>query len=171
MSEGRKRADDVFYLGPDFKNPCFFVEAKKPSVEIANKDSYFQALRYGWNGGTPLAVLTDFEQFHILDSRARPDIDTALSRAVQKYHYTDYADRDKFGAIYWLFSREAVAAGGLKTYVASQMPKAPASSSSAACSTAATRALMRASCASLTSTAGHSPAPSTLQTPLWTARR
>ena len=125
MSEGRKRADYAFYLGPDFKNPCFFVEAKKPSVDIANKNSYFQAIRYGWNGGTPLAVLTDFEQFHILDCRARPDIDTALSRAVQKYYYTDYADRDKFGAIYWLFSREAVAVGGLETYVASQMPKAP----------------------------------------------
>jgi adenine-specific DNA-methyltransferase len=124
MSEGRKRADYAFYLGPDFKNPRFFVEAKKPSVEIANRDSYFQALRYGWNGGTPLAVLTDFEQFHVLDCRARPDVDTALARALQKYHYTEYADRDKFGAIYWLFSREAVAAGGLEKYVAERMPKA-----------------------------------------------
>jgi adenine-specific DNA-methyltransferase len=125
MSEGKKRADYAFYLDPDFQNPRFFVEAKKPSVEIANKDSYFQAIRYGWNGGTPLAVLTDFEQFHVLDCRARPEIDTALSRAVQKYHYSDYADRDKFGAIYWLFSREAVAAGALDRYVQTQMPKAP----------------------------------------------
>ena len=125
MSEGKKRADYAFYLDPDFKNPRFFVEAKKPSVEIANKDSYFQAIRYGWNGGTPLAVLTDFEQFHVLDCRARPDIDTALSHAVQKYHYTEYGDRDKFGAIYWLFSREAVAAGELDKYVAERMPKAP----------------------------------------------
>ena len=125
MSEGRKRADYAFYLGPDFKNPRFFVEAKKPSADIANKDSYFQAIRYGWNGGTPLAVLTDFEQFHVLDSRARPDIDTALTHAVQTFHYTEYADRDKFGAIYWLFSREAVAAGRLEAFVQTQMPKAP----------------------------------------------
>ncbi len=123
MVEGRKRADYAFFLNPDYKNPKFFVEAKKPSVAIANKDSYFQAIRYGWNAGTPLAVLTDFEQFHILDSRGKPDIDTALSHAVQKYHYSDYKDRDKFGAIYWLFSREAVAAGALETY-ARQMPKA-----------------------------------------------
>ena len=123
MAEGRKRADYAFYLSPDYKNPKFFVEAKKPSVDIANKDSYFQAVRYGWNAGTPLAVLTDFEQFHILDSRGKPDIDTALSRAVQKYHYSDYKDRDKFGAIYWLFSREAVAAGALDTYT-KLMPKA-----------------------------------------------
>ncbi len=125
MSEGRKRADYAFYLGPDFKNPRFFVEAKKPSVDIANKGSYFQAVRYGWNAGTPLAVLTDFEQFHVLDCRARPDIETALARAVQTYHYSDYADRDKFGAIYWLFSRAAVAAGELDKYVATRMPKAP----------------------------------------------
>ncbi len=55
MSEGRKRADYAFYLDPDFQNARFFVEAKKPSVDIANKDSYFQAIRYGWNGGTPRA--------------------------------------------------------------------------------------------------------------------
>ena len=122
MIEGRKRADYAFYLDPDFQNPRFFVEAKKPSVEIANKDSYFQTIRYGWNGGTPLSILTDFEQFHVLDCRARPDIDTSLSRAVQKYNYMDYVDRDKFGAIYWLFSREAVAAGALDAYIA-QMPK------------------------------------------------
>ncbi len=101
------------------------MEAKKPSVDLASKDNYFQAIRYGWNGGTPLAVLTDFDQFHILDSRARPAIDTALSHAVQTYHYTDYADRDKFGAIYWLFSREAVAGGRLEAFVQTQMPKAP----------------------------------------------
>ena len=43
---------------------------------------------------------------------------------MQKYHYSEYADRDKFGAIYWLFSREAVAAGRLEAYVQTQMPKA-----------------------------------------------
>ncbi len=113
MSEGRKRADYAFYLAPDFKNVKFFVEAKKPSVDIATKQSYFQAIRYGWNGGTPLAVLTDFEQFHVLDCRTRPDIETALQNQTgPKFHYTDYADRDKFAELYWLFSREAEARRG-----------------------------------------------------------
>ena len=43
---------------------------------------------------------------------------------MQKCHYTEYADRDKFGAIYWLFSCEAVAAGALEKHVGG-MPKAP----------------------------------------------
>ena len=45
MSEGRKRADYAFALAPDYKAVRFFVEAKKPGVEIENKDSDFQAVR------------------------------------------------------------------------------------------------------------------------------
>ena len=126
MSEGRKRADYAFYLAPEYKNVKFFVEAKKPSVDIANKQSYFQAIRYGWNGGTPLAVLTDFEQFHVLDCRSRPDIETSLQhQAGPKFHYTEYADRDKFAELYYLFSRPAVATGSLETFLRDHMPKSP----------------------------------------------
>ena len=82
--------------------------------DIATEDNYFQTIRYGWNSETPLAVLTDFEQFHVLDCRYKPDIDTALNRCVAKYHYTEYIDREKFAEIYWLFSREAVADGSLE---------------------------------------------------------
>ena len=82
--------------------------------DIATADNYFQTIRYGWNSETPLAVLTDFEQFHVLDCRYKPDIDTALNRPVAKYHYSDYIDREKFAEIYWLFSREAVADGSLE---------------------------------------------------------
>ena len=39
---------------------------------------------------TPLAVITDFEQFHVLDCRFKADIKTALNRAVRQYHYRDY---------------------------------------------------------------------------------
>lgn len=125
MSEGRKRADYSFSLAPDFQTVRFFVEAKKPSVDIRSPDSYFQAIRYGWNGQTPLAVLTDFEQLHILDCRAKPQIDTALEAAVKQYHYTDYADPAKFGEIYWLWSREAVADHSLENFVADHLKRAP----------------------------------------------
>lgn len=123
MSEGRKRADYSFSLAPDFQTVRFFVEAKKPSVDIRNRDSYFQTIRYGWNGQTPLAVLTDFEQFHLLDCRGKPQIDTALEAAVRQYHYTDYADPAKFGEIYWLLSREAVAAQSLETFAADHLKR------------------------------------------------
>jgi len=118
----QRRADYAFYLGPSFHDVRFFVEAKKPSVDIATNENYFQLIRYGWNSETPLAVLTDFEQFHILDCRYRPDVDVALNRAVAKYHYTHYTKREKFAEIYWLFSREAVADGSIEKR-ARELPK------------------------------------------------
>lgn len=110
----RGRADYAFYLKPNFHDVKFFVEAKKPAVDIATNESCFQLIRYGWNSGTPVAVLTDFEQLHILDCRYRPHMDTALSRTVAKYHYSEYTDRAKFEKIYWWFSREAVADGSIE---------------------------------------------------------
>ena len=111
---GQRRADYAFHLAPNFRDPRFFVEAKKPHGDIATAENYFQTIRYGWNSGTALAVLTDFEQFHVIDCRYKPDLETALHRAVAKFHYSDYADLEKFARIYWLFSREAVVAGSLE---------------------------------------------------------
>ncbi len=110
---GQRRADYAFHLAPNFRDVSFFVEAKKPHGDIATADNYFQTIRYGWNTETPLAVLTDFNQFHVLDCRYKPDIATALHRRVARYHYSEYFDRKKFAEIYWLFSHEAVADGSL----------------------------------------------------------
>ena len=121
-ASGQRRADYAFFLVPNFRDVRFFVEAKKPYGDIATKENYFQVIRYGWNSETPLAVLTDFEQFHVIDCRYKPDVDTALNRAVAKFHYSDYANAEKFKEIYWLFSREAVAAGSLEKR-AQEMPK------------------------------------------------
>ena len=119
---GQRRADYAFYLRPNFRDVRFFVEAKKPHGEIATRENYFQTIRYGWNSATPLAVLTNFEQLHLLDCRYRPDVDTALNRYAAKYHYSEYTDRKKFAEIYWLFSREAVADGSLEKR-AKELPK------------------------------------------------
>ena len=119
---GQRRADYAFYLAPNFRDPCFFVEAKKPHGDIATKENYFQLIRYGWNSQTSLAVLTDFEQFHVLDCRYKPDLDTALNRYVARYHYSDYTNKKKFAEIYWLFSHEAVEGGSLEKR-AKELPK------------------------------------------------
>jgi type I restriction-modification system DNA methylase subunit len=111
---GQRRADYAFHLKPSFEDVRFFVEAKKPFGEIATPQNYFQVNRYGWGKGTPLAVLTDFEQLHIIDCRCRPDIEHSIHRGVAKYHYRELTDRAKFAQVYWLFSREAVAAGSLE---------------------------------------------------------
>ena len=114
MGGSQRRADYAFYLAPKFHDVRFFVEAKKPAVEIEGKENYFQVIRYGWNSDTPIAVLMDFEHLHVLDCRYKPDIETAIHRSITKYHYTDYTNREKFLEIYWLFSREAVASGSLE---------------------------------------------------------
>lgn len=114
----KKRADYAFYLAPEFRVPKFFVEAKKPSRTLRqNTSDYFQTAKYGWNAGTGVSILTDFEEFVIIDCRFRPDVDTALQCELNYYRYTDFLDADKFAEIYWLFSHEAVQAGNLATYI------------------------------------------------------
>lgn len=120
-SEFRKRADYAF-LAPNFRDVRFFVEAKKPHAGIDGAEFYFQTIRYGWNSHTPLAVLTDFEELRVLDCRHKPHISTALGHAVLKFHYQDYADKEKFRAIYHLFSRESVLNGSIESF-AKGMPK------------------------------------------------
>jgi type I restriction-modification system DNA methylase subunit len=118
----QRRADYAFFLSPNFRDPKFFIEAKKPSRNLANADDYYQAIRYGWNAKTPLAILTDFEEFHILDCRFKPNIDEALSRKIESFRYSDYAVEDKFARLYYLFSREAVAGGSIEKRAA-ELPK------------------------------------------------
>jgi adenine-specific DNA-methyltransferase len=100
----QKRADYAFYTSPNFKAVKFFVEAKKPAVELKHPDNYFQTIRYGWNANTPLAILTDFEQFHIIDCRYKPDLKSVFTGKHKEYRYIDYLDKEKFAELYWLFS-------------------------------------------------------------------
>ena len=114
MAGSQRRADYAFFLAPNFRDPKFFVEAKKPARNLANPDDYYQAARYGWNANTPIVVLTDFEEFHIIDCRYKPNIEDVISQKIEYFHYSDYAKEEKFALIYWLFSREAVASGSIE---------------------------------------------------------
>ena len=118
----QRRADYAFYIAPNFRDPCLFAEAKKPFGDILTADNCFQTIRYGWNANTPIAILTDFEQFIILDCRYRPDIDTATAQIIQKYHYSHYHNSDKFAEIFYLFSHDAVTENSLEKY-AEKLPK------------------------------------------------
>lgn len=121
--QSQKRADYAFSLAPDFKRTLFFVEAKKPSRLLRqNKDDYFQTAKYGWNSQTGISILTDFQELVIIDCRFKPDFDTILKNEIKYYRYEDYANEDVFSEIYWLFSREAIVAGNLTTFIES-LPK------------------------------------------------
>lgn len=122
QSKAQKRADYAFYLAPDFKNVKFFVEVKKPSRNLKNSDDYFQTARYGWNAGIGISILTDFEEFHIIDCRFKPDINKVFNAHNKTLHFTDYKDKDKFAELYWLFSKEAALAGNIDAYV-DKLPK------------------------------------------------
>jgi len=118
----QRRADYAFFITPNFRDPCFFTEAKKPCRNIDNSDDCFQTIRYGWNANTLIAILTDFEQFLILDTRYKPDINTARAQIIKQYHYSQYQKSEKFAEIFYLFSRDAVANKSLEEF-AETLPK------------------------------------------------
>jgi len=112
--EGATKAPDyAFRIGGTRK---FFVEAKKPAVNI-QYDIYpaFQLRRYAWSAKLPLGVLTDFEEFAVYESRSKPDkSDSAATGRVMLLNYKDYLTKwDEIAAI---FSREAVLKGSFDQY-------------------------------------------------------
>ena len=108
--EGAAKAPDyAFRIGGTQK---FFVEAKKPSVNIEHDNHpAFQVRRYAWSAGLPLSILTDFEEFAVYDCRSKPSkSDPAATGRVMLVKFTEYAE--KWDEIAARFSREAVLKGG-----------------------------------------------------------
>ena len=51
----------------------FFVEAKKPSVNLKDDPApAYQLRRYAWSAKLPLSLLTDFQELAVYDCRVRP---------------------------------------------------------------------------------------------------
>jgi len=120
--QSQRRADYAFYTTPNFSDVRLFAEAKKPFGDLCTADNCFQTIRYGWNANVSIAILTTFEEFIILDCRYKPDIETVTFQIIKKYHFSQYHDSEKFAEIYYLFSRDAVAASSLEKY-AETFPK------------------------------------------------
>lgn len=120
--KSKGRADYAFSIAPHYRRVRFFVEAKRPQANIKTPDNCFQAIRYSWPKGLPIAVLTDFNHLHVIDSRFRPNISSATSRVVRSWHHSDLLDREKFAEIYYLLSRQAVANGSLDIFAETELP-------------------------------------------------
>lgn len=73
----------------------FFVEAKKPIVDISNDiSSAFQAKKYGWNANHKIVVLTNFEHLIIYDTTYVPkESDSASVARFRKYHFKEYISK------------------------------------------------------------------------------
>jgi len=113
---GTAKSADYAFRRPGTHLTSFFVEAKKPSVDIRGHAECYQAVLYGWNASTLFVVLTDFEQLLILDARSEPDRANAARHVLKahgSYTYRDYRDPDKFAELWGLLARENVAAGSL----------------------------------------------------------
>jgi len=66
-----KAPDYAFRIGGVRK---FFVEAKRPGVDIKNNpEPAYQLRRYAWSAKLPLSILTDFEEFAVYDCRIKPN--------------------------------------------------------------------------------------------------
>ncbi len=101
----------------------FFVEAKKPSVEIKD-DSLpaYQLRRYGWSAKLPISIITNFEEFAIYDCTVKPKITDKASTARIKYlSFRDY--EKEFDFIWEIFGKERVLKGGLDKFVQSDTHK------------------------------------------------
>ncbi|MDP3298276.1 MAG: N-6 DNA methylase, partial [Thermodesulfovibrionia bacterium] len=108
-----KAPDYCFRIGGTKK---FFVEAKKPSVNLKDDISpAFQLRRYAWSAKLPLSILTDFEEFAVYDCRITPvKTDKASTARIMYLTYKDYAERwDEIASI---FSREAILKGSFDKY-------------------------------------------------------
>ena len=75
--------------------PKFFVEAKKPEVDITKDVApAFQTRKYGWNAKHRLAVLTNFEYLAIYDTcHIAHEGDGCAVARYRLYHYTEYVEK------------------------------------------------------------------------------
>jgi hypothetical protein len=112
--EGRPKSPDyAFKQGND---RLFFVEAKKPSVNIKDGiEPAFQVRRYAYTAGLPLSILTDFEEFAVYDTRVKPNHKDKAGTA--RIFYCNFKEYEKnWDFINGTFSKQAVMKGALKKY-------------------------------------------------------
>lgn len=115
-----KAPDYCFRVGGARK---FFLEAKKPSVNIQEDiPSAYQLRRYGWSAKLSLSILTDFEEFAVYDCRVKPvKTDKGSHSRILYLKYTDYVDR--WEEIAGIFSREAILKGSFDKFAESNKIK------------------------------------------------
>lgn len=84
-----KKPDYTFRL---FGERKFFLEAKKPCVDISTSDNPAkQVRRYGYTANLKISVLSNFENLYIYDTSYKvEDGDTLTKALIKAYHYTDY---------------------------------------------------------------------------------
>jgi len=114
VGDATKAPDYTFRIGGQRK---FFVEAKKPGVDLKhNPAPAYQLRRYAWSANLPLSILTDFDELGVYDTRVRPKEGEKASVArVFYFDHEGYVDRAQ--EIWEVFSKRAVLQGSFDAYV------------------------------------------------------
>ncbi|MGI8736002.1 MAG: hypothetical protein DLM53_07865 [Candidatus Eremiobacter antarcticus] len=124
--------EHTFHLGssmlaPDYLfraagQPQFYVEAKKPAVNIIRSASpAFQVRRYAWSENLPLSILTDFKEFAVYDCRIAPNREDPASKARLRLWTFQQYERS-WNEIAALFSKDAVYSGSIDEFIKSVRP-------------------------------------------------
>ncbi len=94
----------------------FFLEAKKPSVNVAQDVSAaYQLRRYAWSAKLPLSILSDFEELAVYDCRVKPNkTDKPAIARTMFLTFDQYVE--KWDELAGIFSREAVLKGSFDKY-------------------------------------------------------
>jgi len=109
-----KAPDYCFRIGGTRK---FFLEAKKPSIDIKEGiHPAYQLRRYAWSAKLPLSILTDFEEFSVYDCRIKPSqTDKPSTARILYLTFNEYHER--WDEIADIFSREAILKGSFDKFV------------------------------------------------------
>jgi type I restriction-modification system DNA methylase subunit len=120
IGSATKAPDYCFRIGGTRK---FFLEAKKPSVNIKDDLSpAFQLRRYAWSAKLPLSILSDFEEFAVYDCRVKPyKNDKSNTARLMYFTFDQYVD--KWDGIASIFSQEAVLDGSFDKFADSSKGK------------------------------------------------
>jgi len=113
--DGSQKAPDYsFRIGGVRK---FFVEAKKPSVNIRDAaEGAYQVRRYAYTAKLPLSILTNFEEFAVYDTRIKPGKDDKASAA--RIFYCTFAEYEQqFDFLVNTLSKDAILKGSFDRYV------------------------------------------------------
>ncbi|CAD6490229.1 MAG: hypothetical protein KFBDDELM_00107 [Candidatus Argoarchaeum ethanivorans] len=120
VGRSTRAPDYSFRIGGQRK---FFVEAKKPAVNIKEDVSpSYQLRRYAWSAKLPLSIVTDFEELSVYDCRIKPGPkDRASVARIGYYTFEEYLD--KFDEIYDIFSKGAILKGSFDRHAQSTKGK------------------------------------------------
>ena len=120
VGRSTRAPDYSFRIGGQRK---FFVEAKKPAVNIKEDVSpSYQLRRYAWSAKLPLSIVTDFEEFSVFNCQMKPNQNDKVGIGrVAYFTFDEYLD--KFDEIYDVFSKEAVLKGSFDRYAQSTKGK------------------------------------------------